>query len=378
MSNSQDDCNDKPDHIGAHCRWYSLPKQKYNPNPIADEVCAVGDIKHTATQALIGGLFDSGDIIAYCGPEGVGKTQFANLSGAMISNQNLKIPYTDCSKSASADTNGEVVFIGVEDDIAKKAALRICAAGASKDNFHVVLTGSFAEKKLKDILYRFQNLKLVIIDHWSLIARGYGDGTKNFNKAINELTDFARKREIAIIIIGHYSKAAKKTSSAIHRVDFPTRLRIKFRVAFFFELYSFDPETNERLFAFFSVKTSYSGEFQGLLYRIVPAVVEQDGQQFPTSRVELVRLLTNAEVAELTARSAHLPIPAISKLDEAKAFVFEALKDGPVVGNEVIATAKEAGISQGTLARARTELGVKAKKESGGSGRSVWSLPDAA
>jgi len=379
MSNQNDDNDDyKPSYIGPHNRWRSLPKQNFNPNPIADEVCAVGDIKHTATQPLIGGLFDSGDFIAYCGPENVGKTQFTYLNGAMISNQNLIISYTDCPNNASADTNGEVVFIGVEDDIAKKAALRICAAGASKDNFHVVLTGSFAEKKLKDILYRFQNLKLVIIDHWSLIARGYGDGTKNFNKAINELTDFARKREIAIIVIGHYSKAAKKTSSAIHRVDFPTRLRIKFRVAFFFELYSFDPETNERLFAFFSVKTSYSGEFQGLLYRIVPAVVEQDGRQFPTSRVELVRPLTNAEVAELTARSAHLPIPAISKLDEAKKFLLVSLKDGPAVGNEVIAAAKEAGISQGTLARARTELGVKSKKESGGSGRSVWSLLDAA
>ncbi len=377
MSNNHDDFKDKPCYIGPHCRWYGSPVQKYNPNPIADEVCAVGDIKLIATQPLIGGLFNRGDLIAFCGPEGLGKTQMAFLQGAMVSNQLLKVPYAEYLKLASADSNGDVVFFGVEDDIAKDTAERICAAGASPKNFHVVISGSFAEKKLKDILYRFQNVKLVIIDHWSLIARGYGDGTKNFNKAINELTDFARKREIAIIVIGHYSKAAKKTSSALHRVDFPTRLRIKFRVAFFFELYSFDPETNERLFAFIAVKTSYSGEFPGLLYRIVPAVVEQDGQQFPTSRVELVRLLTSAEVAELTARSAHLPIPAISKLDEAKKFLLAALKDRPVVGNEVIAAAKEAGISPGTLTRARTELGVNTKKESGGSGRSVWSLAEA-
>ncbi len=377
MSNNQDDFNDQLCYAGPHCRWFSLPKQTYNPNPIADEVCAVGDIKLIATQPLIGGLFDRGDLIAFCGPEGLGKTQMAFLQGAMVSNKLLKVPYADCLESASADSNGDVVFFGVEDDVSKDTAERICAAGASPSNFHVVISGSFAEKKLKDMFHRFQNVRLVIIDHWSLIARGYGEGTKNFNKAINELTDFARKREIAIIVIGHYSKAAKKTSSAIHRVDFPTRLRVKFRVAFFFELYSFESETNQRIFAFISVKASYSGESPGLLYRIVPAVVEQDGQQFPTSRVELVRMLTNAEVAELTARSAHLPIPTTSKLDEAKAFVFEALKDGPVVGNEVIATAKEAGISEGTLARARTLLGVKAKKESGGSGRSVWSLLDA-
>lgn len=375
MSNNRDDYSS---YTSNFSRWDNLPEQKHNPNPTADEVCAVGDIKLTATEPLIGGLFNRGDLIAFCGPEGVAKTQMAFLLGAMVSNQSLKVKFADSLKTASADTNGDVVFFGVEDDIAKDTAARICAAGASPNNFHVILPGLFAEKKLKDILYRFQNqIKMIIIDEWYIIPRGYGDGTKNLNKAINDLINFARKRNITIIVIGHYSKAAKKTSSPIHRVDFPTPLRKKFRVAFFFEPYSFDPETNERIFAFISVKASYSGEFPGLLYRIVPAVVEQDGQTFPTSRVELVRLLNNAEIAELTARSAHLPTPTMSKLDEAKTFLLESLKDSAVVGNDVLAAAKEAGISEGTLTRARSLLGVKPKKESGGSGRSIWSLPGA-
>lgn len=378
MSNNLDDFDDKRKHIGAHNRWLNPQQNQHKRTTTYDQVVPISEVTPRDKPPLIDPFFSTNEFVGLCGPEGSAKTQLAILMGALITNKDLALPFSDSKGTLTADTFGTVVFIGTEDDVEFDIWHRVTAAGALPENYYVLNPGSLSERKLKDTLYAVKNLKLIIIDHWSLIYRGYRSKGNNLIDSVKDILEFAKGTGATTIVIGHYCKSAKKTISPIDRADFPKPLRIKLRKAFYCEPYSINPETGERLFAFISVKTSHTGDFPGFLYRILPAVVEKDGQQFKTSRVELVRLMTIPEVAEITANSANLPIATPSKLDEAIAFLLEALKDGPVVGNEVIAVATKAGISVGTLARARKELDVQHNKESGGSGRSVWSLPDAA
>ena len=64
-----------------------------------------------------------------------------------------------------------------------------------------------------------------------------------------------------------------------------------------------------------------------------------------------------------------------SQMDEAEAFLRELLTDGPVESSEVKSQAKAAGISDHTLRRAKTALGVKARKTGFGEiGKWLWEL----
>jgi len=67
-----------------------------------------------------------------------------------------------------------------------------------------------------------------------------------------------------------------------------------------------------------------------------------------------------------------------SKLEDAKEFLIELLKDGPVPSLDVSEAAKENYISESTLNRAKLKLKIKSKRE-GGLGREgewYWRLPE--
>jgi AAA domain-containing protein len=63
-----------------------------------------------------------------------------------------------------------------------------------------------------------------------------------------------------------------------------------------------------------------------------------------------------------------------SALDEAKEFLRDELKDSPVWSNQVKKDAREAGISEMTLKRAKSALGVRSEKEADGTWS--WRLPE--
>lgn len=64
-----------------------------------------------------------------------------------------------------------------------------------------------------------------------------------------------------------------------------------------------------------------------------------------------------------------------SAVGEAKAFLVELIKDGPVAATEATAAAQRARIADGTPGRAREGLGVMSQPEGFGAGsRVMWSL----
>jgi hypothetical protein len=67
---------------------------------------------------------------------------------------------------------------------------------------------------------------------------------------------------------------------------------------------------------------------------------------------------------------------------EAERFLRELLQDGPIAAKDALSEARDAGIAERTLKRARTTLGVVATRENApgrerGAGRWVWALPAA-
>jgi putative DNA primase/helicase len=107
-----------------------------------------------------------------------------------------------------------------------------------------------------------------------------------------------------------------------------------------------------------------------LAYEIASAGVMGDtGEQINTAQIELVGeseanghdLLKHREPGERTER------------DEAADFLLAELADGPRPVKELKAEAKNAGITEITLQRAKSKLGIKASK-TGYQGAWTWSL----
>jgi DNA repair protein RadA/Sms len=64
-----------------------------------------------------------------------------------------------------------------------------------------------------------------------------------------------------------------------------------------------------------------------------------------------------------------------SALNDAQSFLSEILRDGPMLTQEILTQAKEAGISEDTLRRAKDKLGVSRRKNAGACGKWEWFLP---
>jgi hypothetical protein len=63
--------------------------------------------------------------------------------------------------------------------------------------------------------------------------------------------------------------------------------------------------------------------------------------------------------------------------EEGEAFLRELLEEGPVPARQVKAEAREAGIAERTLARARQAIGARTRRDGFGPGaRYLWELPD--
>jgi hypothetical protein len=79
---------------------------------------------------------------------------------------------------------------------------------------------------------------------------------------------------------------------------------------------------------------------------------------------------------EITANEAMQAAEGSTAKREAREFLLERLKDGPAKTDEIIEEAKQEGIAEKTLRRAKKELGIKSRKEHGRiDGPWVWELP---
>jgi hypothetical protein len=69
-----------------------------------------------------------------------------------------------------------------------------------------------------------------------------------------------------------------------------------------------------------------------------------------------------------------LPTDELSRQEDARAFLLDALASGPVAAKELLTAAREAGISERTLRRVKSQEQIEAKRTGyGNRGEWVWS-----
>ncbi len=312
-----------------------------------------------------------GKLHLLAGTAGTGKTTIA-LSFAAAVTAGARWP------DGSAQTAGDVLVWSGEDGILDTLLPRFLAAGGDQDRIHFVNVAREDGRdrpfdpasdmpKLVGAAQRLPQLKLLILD--PVVAAITGDSHKNSEtrRGLQPVVDFAQQLDCAVLGVSHLSKNTNR-QEPIHRVAGSIAFGAVARIV----LATVKPANAQSPRRLVRAKSNLGPDTGGLEYTLFTAPVP-DHDLF-AQRVEWGRPL---EGSARELMDVETPDTTTGVLDEAEAFLRDALGDGPRTMRDLETAAEAEGLSWRTIRRAKKKLGVIAVKTGYASGWS-WRLPEAA
>ena len=314
-----------------------------------------------------------GKVTMVAGHPGLGKSQFTAYLAAMVTRGG---PWPAGEGRAP---KGSVLMLSAEDDVADTIRPRLEAAGA--DIYRIdVLTAvqdagavrgfSLARDlvALEAELVRIGDVRLIIIDPLTAYL-GATDShkTADVRALLAPVSDLAARYGVAIVTISHLNKGGG--NEAMGRVTGSLAFVAAARAAF---LIHKDPEDPKRRL-FVPMKNNLGTDDSSLAFRIVEKEVAV-AIRAPTIEWENERVTVSAD--EILAAVNSNDGEGAGALREAVEFLKDALAGGPVSQKTIKSDANANGVSDASLRRAKTKLGVKAHKD-GMAGGWFWRLPPA-
>jgi putative DNA primase/helicase len=292
---------------------------------------------------------------ALVGMPGFGKSTFANKIAAQTTRGEL-----------DGDLYGEpadALIISYEDVIAERLRPMAEAAGADLDRVHFLRcreTGRVIDLTtqlplIEELTVEYQARLLVIDPLVAGLPHGQIDSHKDqsVRSALAPLIALAERRDLALLTIAHPSKANMSAllahGGSMGFVGAPRSILI------------FGPDPNHEQGAHGRARVlAHAKSNVGKLQRsrqvgIMPHVLDPFGARIETSVAVI------GDDCEISADElVHPDRRAASPRVRAERFLRELLADGPHKADEVISLAADADISERTLRRAKSELGVRA------------------
>ena len=197
--------------------------------------------------------------------------------------------------------------------------------------------------------------ELLVIDPVSaLVGKRDTHKASDVRQLLSPMAAMAERNGCAVVTVMHLNKNSQETN-ALYRASGSTDFIAVARNAHLVAKHPYD----EELRVFGPVKTNLSAAPEPLGFRILNGRFIWEPDPVDISMSDLL----------------HTPSSPDERLaiDDAEDFLRQLLKEGSVLRIQVSQEAEEAGISERTLRRARSRLGVKAKRVSDGNeGRGHW------
>lgn len=333
---------------------------------------SLATIEPAAVRWLWEGRFPLGKMSVLAGDPGLGKSQLSCVLAAAVTTGGT---FPD----GAAAPLGSVVFICCEDDAADTLRPRLEAAGADiarvhildwardgdgvRHHFDVGRHAGNLSAQIKDI----GDVRLVVIDPISAyMGRADSHVVADVRRALAPIQSMAAELGPAVLLISHLNNSVGGT--AMNRVSGSGAFVASSRSAW---LVCADPrDETKRRRILVPLKNNLGDDRTGFAYRIEPRHVG--------------KIASSAVVFEpgiVTATADDLLKSAIGghdkgALEEAKEFLRAELRDGPKSSQDIVAAARDAGVSSASLRRARHALGVVASKK-GPEGTWTMYLPPA-
>jgi AAA domain-containing protein len=325
--------------------------------------------------------FAIGKLSLVAGNPGLGKSQLVMHMASVVSNG------AEWPNSEGRSPMGNVIIFSSEDDAADTLVPRLIAAGADLDRVHIVegVKVPNGERQfhladdieiLGEAIDKIGDVKLVTIDPVTAYLGNDQkvDSHKNASvrSALAPIQARAAKLNFAAVGVSHLNKGGG--TEALMRVLGSMAFVAASRAA-----YLVVAEKGAERSLFIPMKNNIGVRQSGLAFRMVTKTILGDIDA-PTIEFDLDEITATADeaLADSVGRDGR-DGEEKSSIGEAMNFLRDVLRDGPIASREVSHRAKEAAISQATLKRAKSALGVVARHRgeggTGGRGEWIWEFP---
>jgi hypothetical protein len=331
----------------------------------------VADVQPERVHWLWPRRFATGELTILDGDPGLGKsTLLCGLAARLTAGR----PMPGEQGSVPYRNGGGLVYVTTEDSVAHTIRPRLDAAGAVLNRCLVVqeVPGkregdparvpviprdlSSLRKAVEDVAAR-----LLVID--PLMAHLPGDVNsfrdQDVRAALGPLSTFAEEAGVAVVAVRHLNK--KTGGPAIYRGGGSIGITGAARVTL---LVGTDPQDETRR-VLAPVKNNLSPPAPSLAFRLVDG-----GGDYGAARVEWEGAVDLSAQDLLQSTGGGRASPA---RNEAEAFLWEMLSDGPRRSAEVHEKREERGIAENTFGRAKREAGVESRQEA--PGQPYWMIP---
>jgi putative DNA primase/helicase len=303
------------------------------------------------------------------GTAGTGKTAIALSLAAAIT---ADLPWPD----GSEQPGGDVLIWSGEDGIADTLLPRFLAASGRKERIHFVETAYERGKtrpfdpatdmtRLGEAARQLPALRLLVLDPVVSVVTGDSHKNTETRRGLQPVVDLAAELGCAVLGITHLSKNTNR-QEPVHRVAGSIAFGAVARIVLA-TVKPADPRSPRRLVR---AKSNLGPDTGGLEYTLFAAPVPDHG--LLAQRVDWGRRL-DGSARELM--DVETPEAAAGALDEAEAFLRNALGDGPRTRRDLETAAEAEGLSWRTVRRAKKKLGIVATKTGYASGW-TWRLPE--
>lgn len=348
----------------------TAPSYNHTFNPpepaVGPRLVRLADVRPERVSWLWPGWIPLSKITIIDGDPGLGKSTLALDLAARVSTGS---PMPGGSPTERAG----VVILSAEDGLADTIRPRLDAAGADVSRV-VALTGIVTDEgeRLPAIPRDLDALEqaiaetgahLVVVD---VLMAYLGDDVnsrqdQDVRRALAPLAAMAERTGAAIVVLRHLNKSA--SSSAIYRGGGSIGISGAARAV---HLVARDPDDESRCILA-PVKSNLAAMPEATAFRIVDAG--------GVGRLEWLGSTTHTAAQLLAVPSGSDERTA---LDDAKEVLRDILASGSVPAKDVQRAAREAGVSDATLRRAKDAIGVAARKvgRPGEPGRWEWALPE--
>jgi|GEM_PF-6974796 len=321
----------------------------------------LADVEPEAITWISRGRFAAGKITVVDGDPGLGKS-------TVLTDWAAKVSRGDALPDGEPGEPRGVVILSAEDGVADTIRPRAEAAGADLSRIRVLtdlpgigLPTIPDELHLIEATITQMDAALLIVDPFvAYLSEGYNaNRDQDVRRALAPLAAMAERTGVAIAIVRHITKMAGV--NALYRGGGSIGI---IGAARFGLLFARDPE-DETTCVIAPTKSNLSRMAPSLSYRL-------DSTAGDVARVTWLGESSMSAGQLLAGQEDEQERGA---LDEARDFLRDLLREGPHPAKIVKASARDAGITEQTLRRARESLGVTNTKEGFGvKGHWVWSL----
>jgi putative DNA primase/helicase len=335
------------------------------------------DLEMCGIDWLWPGRFARGKFGLIAGLPDYGKGQIAAFIAAAVTAA-IALP---CDEGNA--TQGNVIWFNAEDGARDTVLPRLVAAGADLKRIHFVNGARVGGEcktfslvtdlhLLRKAINRIGNVVLVIIDPVSAylgVGKVDGRSATDVRGVLTPLKDMAEELHIAVIGIAHFNKKDDIKSALLRVSDSIAYVAAARHVYAVLD----DPEDKEcKLFV--KAKNNLAADKKALRYGIGVKTVGHDARLGVD--IEAPFIVWHPQHVEITANEAMQAAGGHTAKREAREFLLERLEAGPANSEDIVEEAKQEGLAEKTLRRAKKELGIKSRKQQGRTdGPWFWELP---